>query len=756
MAETLLALFLVTTSAKGSNLVFRWPQFPAPSPRLSRAPPDPSLSLSSLDNPWRASHSQEALEKAEILPPHDYGRDPEYSWQRPNALRDRSLSFSHTSNHATAGRGSPSRDRTYSFEKTPLPDEYDHVLGYTADFLANILCPQRSMCHAKFELVVDDLAFIGHPVCAEVDGGWRFKPEKIKTGSRGRDESEIGNSVSPHTEESPSMSPEIPTLEQSSESKSTWLQTFHLAMVFDLPDPSSSASGNLSKYFNILYEQIAFTLTAVLYQEQVLSNFVEKECDMLIALKETCVSKGEPYSKYTSQALEMSSIAPAMKTIYEAIKSSELAYVTINYLPLQLQLPPYIDTLLHSQDDQEADFIDPSDDGSNLSWGQSMTLGWKLPTMAPWKTILLLDIESEMDPYMALRGPQPSAEDRKLAEGLIRFLETASVTLSLFEMASLLDWDLESQVYPIVRWLVLHRRAKVVDVVHAGLKTVFALPPKLGAPLSELSAQFHEAFPHPAIPPLPRILSTISTSMSKQTDNHFFASVVKSKEHVRMYHDVVLWMLKKDMLITLHLRIRIVATHDLKIRIKAARELLMAQKVGFGKTKRRNGRSGSDLDSEGLSANDSSRSASFFLSPSAAHKYSRRLSSNESGRSEISELDFYGAEAKQAAEQQALGTDSSNSELDEDDSGWDTTEDHLSPSIINDPGKATPMQRRWLSAMSEGKEPAIARRFELINQYFDGKRSDDEILYRAEISRKQLREVLHHYEEYLETFLHPS
>ena len=36
-----------------------------------------------------------------------------------------------------------------------------------------------------------------------------------------------------------------------------------------------------------------------------------------------------------------------------------------------------------------------------------------------------------------------------------------------------------------------------------------------------------------------------------------------------------------------------------------------------------------------------------------------------------------------------------------------------------------------------------------LNQYFDGKRTDDEILYRAEISRKQLREVLHYYDEYV-------
>ena len=49
-------------------------------------------------------------------------------------------------------------------------------------------------------------------------------------------------------------------------------------------------------------------------------------------------------------------------------------------------------------------------------------------------------------------------------------------------MASLLDWDLETQVYPIVRWLVLHRRAKIVDTVHNGLKTVFTIAPKFEIP----------------------------------------------------------------------------------------------------------------------------------------------------------------------------------------------------------------------------------------------------------------------------------
>jgi hypothetical protein len=286
MAETLLAVLLVTSSAKGSNVVFRWPEFPAPSPRLARPKPDPSLSLSALDNPWRASHSAEEVERADIFPSRDCATDPDYAWPRPNALRDRSLSLNHT-------RMDSHRSYSYSGEQDMLSSAYDQVLGFKAEFLAKILCPRKAMCHSRFELIVDDLAFVGHPVCAEGEQGgglsWKFKPEKIQIGARGRDESEMGISVSPRQYDTPS--PSVAPLQPIS-SRSGWLQTFHLALVLDLPDPSSSASGNLSKYFNIIYEQIAFTLTAVLYQEQVLSNFVENECDTLLALKERCISNG--------------------------------------------------------------------------------------------------------------------------------------------------------------------------------------------------------------------------------------------------------------------------------------------------------------------------------------------------------------------------------------------------------------------------------------------------------------------------------
>jgi hypothetical protein len=175
-----------------------------------------------------------------------------------------------------------------------------------------------------------------------------------------------------------------------------------------------------------------------------------------------------------------------------------------------------------------------------------------------------------------------------------------------------------------------------------------------------------------------------------------------------MYHDVVQWMLRRDMLITLHIRIRIVATVELKRRVKEQRKLKMAQK--FSKINP-DGRMHSNSDGDAYRFNDSNRNASLFPARNPL-QFSRRISSNESGRSEISELNFQEEDTIDWVDNPSDSV-SSNSELDEDDSGWDTTEDHVGPSMINDPGKATPMQRQWLSAMSEGIEPAIAKRFEL-------------------------------------------
>lgn len=129
----------------------------------------------------------------------------------------------------------------------------------------------------------------------------------------------------------------------------------------------------------------------------------------------------------------MSSIASAMKTLYEAIKASKIAQLTINNFPLELQLPPYLDTLLHSEDEAEVDYFNSPEEEDSPGWGLEMSFGWRLPALAPWKSLLMLDESKggeDSDSYSDLKGPFRCPEDRYIAEGLIKFLETIAVTLS--------------------------------------------------------------------------------------------------------------------------------------------------------------------------------------------------------------------------------------------------------------------------------------------------------------------------------------
>lgn len=212
-----------------------------------------------------------------------------------------------------------------------------------------------------------------------------------------------------------------------------------------------------------------------------------------------------------------------------------------------------------------------------------------------------------------------------------------------------------------------------------------------------MTAEFNKQFADSDVPSLPQLLSAISTSSSKQSDTHFFASVVQAKEAIPLYRDVVLWMLKRDMLITLHLRIRIVATARLKEKVKFAR----------ARDKKSSGRKYSKLRNQLDPGGDHSppEISWLSLSPKSARRYSRLPSVGGSRNSRLSELilqdDSGDSDSKREEE-----TTESQDEID------NPSGEENEASMINDPGRATTLQRRWLSAMSDGKDPLVARRFE--------------------------------------------
>lgn len=228
--------------------------------------------------------------------------------------------------------------------------------------------------------------------------------------------------------------------------------------------------------------------------------------------------------------------------------------------------------------------------------------------------------------------------------------------------------------------------------------------------------EFNHDFPQSNVMPLPKILSAISTSTSKQSDNHFFATVVGSKEQIGLYHEVVVWMLKRDLLITLHLRIRVVATADLKLRVRMLRDNKKSNRPINGSSGWTRGRTWSasyhDRTSNGLDSPDGNLDPMdgatwLSLSPKTARRHSRRLPSIELGRNKSSEIDIDEEDFEYGDDVELDGHDS-----DEVNVGWGGKEDTLWPSMISDPGRATPLQRKWLSAMSEDRDEYIASRFE--------------------------------------------
>ena len=247
-----------------------------------------------------------------------------------------------------------------------------------------------------------------------------------------------------------------------------------------------------------------------------------------------------------------------------------------------------------------------------------------------------------------------------------------------------------------------------------------------------LTADFERSFSnHPSLPPFPKLLSQISTST--KTSAHFYGAVVHSRDLIPLYHEVIIWMLKRDLLITLHLRVRVFATPALKERVRIRRELILARQ---GRVRSRSisvaGRTAADDSVEGhhhhkerrdseskhSDAADSSpvdywmsmspkhaRAQARKISPALHHVRRDRSLSLVYNPSEISE--------KHGGEEEEDGLFDEDLDL-PSSIGLDVKifEGGGGATIIPDPGRANAVERLWLSAMSEDKAPNIARRFE--------------------------------------------
>jgi hypothetical protein len=178
-----------------------------------------------------------------------------------------------------------------------------------------------------------------------------------------------------------------------------------------------------------------------------------------------------------------------------------------------------------------------------------------------------------------------------------------------------------------------------------------------------------------------------------------------------MFQEVVRWMLQRDLLVSLHLRVRIVVPASLKARVRHRREEMRENRwdTGVGDAFRPH---------RHRTRTDSGGSEGDFGLFDELPWYTRRAPCSQHNGGSIREVieppileegieldeEIDGEEEESSDESEAASRREEEEEEEE--------EDDNETSILADPGRATAVQRRWLQAMSEGKDELVTRRFD--------------------------------------------
>lgn len=302
-------------------------------------------------------------------------------------------------------RSSPSPDRERERQAgraKRAAKSYGRYLGYDEAFLATLLSPRPEACHAKFELVVDDLAFVGHPVCVDAEGKWSAPPDTPSSAGaaagpskpRGRTGgTSAADADAQHSEERDSSA---------GTGESRGITAFHLVLVLDRPDPSAALPQlDISAWCALYHDAVAFKLTAALWAEEVRCSYVGRESDRLTSLREACRDRGDSYTTYLSKALRSSSLARLLRSLHSSLARSANAFVSVNdSIDAHLQLPPLlhdgarlgrlreVETSLDANDPLLAPGAGGRWAGTGDAWAEaSRATG---PLLLPWKTLLVM------------------------------------------------------------------------------------------------------------------------------------------------------------------------------------------------------------------------------------------------------------------------------------------------------------------------------------------------------------------------------
>ncbi|KAG9232175.1 nitrogen permease regulator of amino acid transport activity 3-domain-containing protein [Amylocarpus encephaloides] len=391
---------------------------------------------------------------------------------------------------------------------------WDHLWEFPTADLESILTPSRAFHKKKFALSLDPMNFITYPIHIREDGFWK----KRKTKKSKKSKKEDG--------EAEARSKANGTSDDGDEGAMTMFN-----VVFMLNLPKEEADSRIME----IYDHVIKKFNKALNHAQASSNYVWKESEMILAMKDKAREERRPMSWLWSNILLKSTLAGAIRDVFDAISQSNIATLSLATTPpldLSLQIPvPCFLTSFPSSSDRAMLGLPLTSTNAFID-----EEGNEDPTfLNKHFALLLLNNEEKIIAEI-------QSDNSDLTAPLLECIRICKPTLSFLQVAQAHSVELSSLLV-LAQHLIYWRRAIAIPPIHA--RDYYIVSPNCDSrQLPTASVAWKKAFP--LAPSLPAYLAALSAAPRP------YKSFSPSKNHRPTYVEMLAWAMRGGWVIPMY------------------------------------------------------------------------------------------------------------------------------------------------------------------------------------------------------------
>ncbi|KAI5303165.1 Rab geranylgeranyltransferase [Ascosphaera pollenicola] len=691
-SPSLVAIILIVKSRAGPRFVFHYPPQPSssassPSRRNSRlrsVSKEEGESGSSSDGDSTSDEEERGLHASKNISQRNATSDNRRSggaWADKDGLRSSSGKFGSSASlqqlHRRSVNSEPD-DAGSEAHGEDVPASWESLFGLRTYVWEKLLSPAESFRKRKFEVGINDLAFVGWPVFVKPDGTWKTTRAKKKKDREPSDSQTEGQSstrgVSGLAEELHAMA----TKEEKSAASKDDMTMFNV--VFVLNPPALEYNLRLKDQYDNVVKKFGKGLKA----EQARAGYVWEEVQTIMRIKERARAARCSIHELYAELHTKSSLVRAVASIYENISESRIASFKLTPdTTMSLQIPPITSTPILASSSQ------PSYPGLWLTSvetlearGANMTdpEGMDRPAiLAKHFALLLLVDENQIlkDIDMTTTfGPR-----------LAHYVRVTKPNKSFVQISAMSGIPL-SDIQVFAGHLVYWRRARAIPPLNQQ-DTYIVSPNADMRQLSTASAVYDATFP--TMPSLTKMLSLLSGSPRP------YSTLIPSRDHKDIYYSILAWLLRGGWVTQLRTFVWVRVSPEIKLAADAKiGQEKMAKREAAEESRR--ARTASDNLLEKMNENEAVEAVE------AAGKDETR-SKSEGDVAEASSIVM--SDGYRSDEEESVHSGYSRQE--EGRRQGNLNADRLSSSLILKPYRASPLESRWLEEIQSRLPPVLPR-----------------------------------------------